>query len=80
MDLLIASVSILTIAVVLMLLGQRLKIPSIVTYLIIGMLVGPLRPSGSSPISTRSILGDIGIILLLFTIGLEFWLQKLLRS
>ncbi|MFA6225169.1 MAG: hypothetical protein WC620_03070 [Methanoregula sp.] len=41
MDLLIANVSILILAVLLLYIGQRLKIPSIVSFLIIGMLVGP---------------------------------------
>lgn len=80
MDLLIASMSILILAVLLLYIGQRLKIPSIVSFLIIGMLVGPY---GLGLITNKEAIdsfGNIGIMLLLFTIGLEFSFQKLLRS
>jgi monovalent cation:H+ antiporter-2, CPA2 family len=80
MDLLIASVTTLILATVLLYLGQRLKIPSIVSFLIIGMLVGPY---GLGLITNQDAIdnfGEIGIVLLLFTIGLEFSFQNLLRS
>lgn len=80
MDLLIASVSILILAVILLYIGQRLKIPSIVTFLIIGMLVGPFGLGLIVNQDAIDLFGQIGIMLLLFTIGLEFSFQKLLRS
>ncbi len=80
MDLLLASVSILTLAIALLYIGQRLRIPSIVTFLIIGMLVGPYGFRLITNQDAIDTFGTIGIVLLLFTIGLEFSFQKLLRS
>ena len=80
MDLLLASVCILTLAIALLYIGQRLKIPSIVSFLIIGMLVGPYGLGLITNQDAIDTFGNIGIVLLLFTIGLEFSFQKLLRS
>ncbi|WP_321504199.1 cation:proton antiporter [uncultured Methanoregula sp.] len=80
MDLLIASASILILAIVLLYIGQRLKVPSIVSFLIIGMLVGPFGLRLITNQDAIDTFGNIGIILLLFTIGLEFSFQKLMRS
>ncbi len=80
MDILLASVSILILAVVLLYVGQRLKLPSIVTFLIIGILVGPYSFGIITNQDAIDTFGNIGIVLLLFTIGLEFSFQKLLRS
>lgn len=80
MDILTASVSIVILAIALLYLGQRLKIPSIVSFLVIGMLVGPFGFGFITNQSAIDTFGNIGIILLLFTIGLEFSFQKLLRS
>jgi len=80
MDLVLAVVGILILSILLLYLGQRFKLPSIVSYLIIGMLVGPF---GFALITDQSVIdtvGEIGIILLLFTIGLEFSFQSILRS
>lgn len=80
MDLLIAGVSILLLAIVLLYIGQRLKMPSIVSFLVIGMLVGPFGLRLITNQDAIDSFGNIGIVLLLFTIGLEFSFQKLLRS
>ena len=80
MDLLIASVSILVLAIALLYIGQRLKIPSIVSFLIIGMIAGPYGIGLITNQDSIDTFGNIGIVLLLFTIGLEFSFQKLLRS
>jgi monovalent cation:H+ antiporter-2, CPA2 family len=80
MDMLIASAGILILAVLLLYIGQRMKIPSIVSYLIIGMLVGPYGLALITNHDAIDSFGNIGIMLLLFTIGLEFSFQQLLRS
>ena len=80
MDLLIASVSILLLAVILLYIGQRLRLPSIVSFLVIGMLVGPYGLGLITNQESIDTFGTIGIVLLLFTIGLEFSFQKLMRS
>jgi CPA2 family monovalent cation:H+ antiporter-2 len=68
------------IAVILLYIGQRLKIPSIVIFLLIGILVGPFGLALVTDLEAINTFGYIGIVLLLFTIGLEFSFQKLLRS
>jgi len=80
MDIMLAFVAVLVLSIFLLYLGQRFKMPSIVSFLVIGMLVGPF---GFALITDQSIIdtiGEVGIVLLLFTIGLEFSFQTLLRS
>ncbi|MFQ5694590.1 MAG: cation:proton antiporter, partial [Terriglobia bacterium] len=58
---------------------QRARQSTIVAYLITGVLVGP---SGLGLITSRAaieLMAEIGVALLLFTIGIEFSLKKLLR-
>ena len=79
MDLVFVVAGIL-IAVILLYIGLRLKIPSIVSFLLIGILVGPFGLALVTDLDAINTFGNIGIVLLLFTIGLEFSFQKLLRS
>ncbi|TAJ45329.1 cation:proton antiporter domain-containing protein [Methanofollis fontis] len=66
-------------AILILFVCTRLRIPAIVGFLITGMLVGP-HALGLIPDSqTVSTIAEIGIILLLFTIGMEFSFQNLLR-
>jgi CPA2 family monovalent cation:H+ antiporter-2 len=58
---------------------SRIRIPTVVGYLLTGILAGPHLLSfvdGEHEIET---LAEIGVILLLFTIGIEFSLKHLLR-
>ncbi len=57
---------------------QRLRLPVIVGYLVAGMLVGPLAPTEliHDPETIRT-LAELGVVLLLFSIGLEFRLRRL---
>jgi monovalent cation:H+ antiporter-2, CPA2 family len=80
MELMIAVVCVIVLSVALLYLGQRFKMPSIVSFLVIGMLVGPFGFALITDQSVIDMIGEIGIILLLFTIGLEFSFQTLLRS
>ena len=69
-----------SLTIALLYIGQHFRIPSIVSFLIIGMLVGPFGFGLITNQSAIETIGEIGIILLLFTIGLEFSFEKLLRS
>jgi CPA2 family monovalent cation:H+ antiporter-2 len=68
----------LTIAV--LIICNRFKIPTVVGFLISGMLAGP---SGMKFITNESndiqTLSEIGVVMLLFTIGIEFSLTDLVR-
>jgi CPA2 family monovalent cation:H+ antiporter-2 len=59
---------------------QRLRLPVIVGYLVAGILVGPLTPWPvvKDPESIRT-LAELGVVLLMFSIGLEFRLKKLVK-
>ena len=80
MDIILAGVCVVLLTVILLYVGQRFKLPSIVKLLVIGMLVGPFGFALIRDQTFIDTVGEIGIILLLFTIGLEFSFQKLLRS
>ena len=70
-------VIIMAAAVVVVLGCHRLRIPPVVGLLITGLVIGP---SGLKLIADRDIVdvfAEIGIIFLLFTIGLEFSLERL---
>ncbi|MCE5313264.1 MAG: cation:proton antiporter [Nitrospiraceae bacterium] len=64
-------------AFVVFLLG-RFRIPSIVGFLIAGIIVGPYGLRLISDIQNVELLAEIGVVLLMFTIGLEFSIKKLL--
>ncbi len=73
---------VLALAAVVVLLFQRLKISVVVGYLAVGILIGALAPSLGviQDAGTISALAELGVILLIFTIGLEFNLRKLRRQ
>ncbi|MDD4136603.1 MAG: cation:proton antiporter [Methanoregula sp.] len=80
MDFMLALVSIAIISILLLYVGQRFGLPSIVSFLIIGMLAGPYGFAIITDEASIETFGEIGIMLLLFTIGLEFSFERLLKS
>ena len=65
-------------AIIVFVLG-RLKISSIVGFLIAGVIVGPHGAHLISEVKDVELFAEIGVILLMFTIGLEFSLKNLLK-
>jgi CPA2 family monovalent cation:H+ antiporter-2 len=59
-------------------LAQRLRLPPLVGYLVAGIAVGPFSPGYSADVSLASQLAEIGVILLMFGVGLHFSLRDLL--
>src|SRR3989304_3619018 len=58
---------------------QRARQSTVVAYLLTGILVGP---SGLQIITHREaieLMAEVGVVLLLFTIGIEFSLKKLVQ-
>lgn len=56
---------------------QRLKQPVVFGYLVAGMIVGPYLPIPlAADEKVLQTLSELGVILLMFTLGLEFRLQK----
>jgi CPA2 family monovalent cation:H+ antiporter-2 len=58
---------------------HRLKIPSVVGFLLAGMLLGPHGLNVVKDLHIIQSLAEIGVVLLLFTIGLEFSLSRFLK-
>ncbi len=61
-------------------LFHKLKVPSIIGFLLTGVLTGPHAFGLVKSIEEIEILAEIGVVLLLFTIGIEFSLKNLIRS
>lgn len=76
-ELLRESVTILAAAIAVLLLSNRLRVPSIVGFLLTGVLIGP-SGLGLVPDTERvEMFAEIGVVFLLFSIGLEFSLERL---
>jgi len=58
-------------------LFQKLRLPSIAGFLTAGMLIGPYGLNLVSDLPQIKVLAEIGVVLLLFTIGIEFSLAHL---
>ena len=58
---------------------SRYKIPTVVGYLLTGIIAGPHLLSLIDAPHEIELMAEIGVVLLLFTIGLEFSLSHLLR-
>lgn len=58
-------------------LAQKIKIPSILAFLITGLVIGPNGLALISGADEIDIMAEIGIVLLLFTIGMEFSIGSL---
>lgn len=72
-------VALFTVSVGIAYLCYRLKIVPIVGFLIAGVIIGPNALGLVQDQKLVDMLAEIGIILLLFTIGIEFSLDKLSR-
>lgn len=55
----------------------RLRQPAIVGYLLAGVLIGPFTPGFVGDIEQIAALADVGVVLLLFALGVEFSLREL---
>jgi len=60
------------------LLFMRLKVPTIIGFLLTGAIAGPYGLSVVTASQAVEVLSEIGVILLLFVIGMEFSLKSLL--
>ena len=71
---------VLGVAAVVTILFQRLRWPVVLGYILAGLLVGPHVPfSLVADPQVVQILSELGVILLMFVLGLEFSLSKLVR-
>jgi len=70
---------IFSLAVAVLLVCQRVNLPTVVGFLLTGILAGPYGFGLISAIHEVEILAEIGVVLLLFTIGVEFSLKEFVR-
>jgi len=59
-------------------LAVRLRLPAILGYLVAGILIGPATPGFVADLELSSQLAEIGVMLLMFGVGLHFSLADLL--
>ena len=58
---------------------DRLRLPVIIGFMIAGIVIGPFGFGFIRDVHAVEILAEIGVVLLLFTIGLEFSLRRILE-
>src|SRR6202043_2811632 len=56
---------------------RKLALPAILGYLAVGMLLGPHALALAVDNETTQLLADFGVVFLVFTLGLEFSLPRL---
>ena len=68
----------LGLALVMGFVAARLKIPPLVGYLVAGIIIGPATPGFVADVELAGQLAEIGVMLLMFGVGLHFSLDDLL--
>ena len=60
--------------------ARKLGLPSVIGYLLTGLLVSPFTPGFVADNNQLALLADIGVVLLLFEVGIELDLRKVTRE
>lgn len=68
---------IMIVAAVMSLLSYKLKQPMVIGYIIAGMIIGPFTFNIIFNVEVLNLLAEIGVVLLLLVVGMEFPLEKL---
>jgi CPA2 family monovalent cation:H+ antiporter-2 len=68
----------LGLALIMGFVAARVKLPALVGYLIAGIIIGPATPGFVADIELSNQLAEIGVMLLMFGVGLHFSLDDLL--
>lgn len=68
----------LGLALIMGFVAARLKLPALVGYLIAGIIIGPATPGFVADVELSNQLAEIGVMLLMFGVGLHFSLDDLL--
>jgi len=67
------------ISIVAIFAGHRLRVPEVVGFLATGVVAGPYGLRLVHEVEQIEVLAEVGVVLLLFAIGIEFSFDKLLR-
>lgn len=79
LDLLKDLVIVVAVAIPVVVLAQRLRIPTVVGFLLTGVGIGPHALSLVGDTASVAGIAELGAVLLLFTIGLELSLSRIIR-
>ena len=60
--------------------ARKLGLPSVIGYLLTGLLVSPFTPGFVADNNQLALLADIGVVLLLFEVGIELDLRRISRE
>lgn len=60
--------------------SRRAGLPAVLGYLIVGLLIGPFTPGYVADRHQIQVLADVGVVLLLFEVGIELDLRALRRE
>ncbi|TME86381.1 MAG: potassium transporter Kef [Chloroflexi bacterium] len=60
--------------------SRRLGLPAVLGYLVVGLFVGPFTPGYVADRHQIQVLADVGVVLLLFEVGIELDLRALRRE
>lgn len=71
---------VLTVAATMGFAARKLGLPSVIGYLLTGLLVSPFTPGFVADNNQLSLLADIGVVLLLFEVGIEIDLRRISRE
>jgi monovalent cation:H+ antiporter-2, CPA2 family len=78
MPLVVTLAAALGLALVLGFIAARLKLPALVGYLAAGVIIGPHTPGFVADVSLAQQLAEIGVMLLMFGVGMHFSIGDLL--
>jgi CPA2 family monovalent cation:H+ antiporter-2 len=80
------AIPVLEIGVILLVAGlvgvfaRRFGLPAVVGYLAVGLIVGPFTPGYVADRHQIEVLADVGVVLLLFEVGIELDLRSLAKE
>ena len=72
-------VILVAVAVPVVVLAYRLRIPSVVGFLVSGIAIGPTALGLVREVESVQSLAEIGVVLLLFAVGLELSLSRIVK-
>lgn len=79
-DLLTTIIASIVVAFVFGIAAKQLRLPAIFGYLLAGVAIGPYTPGFVADVALAKQLAEIGIILLMFGVGLHFSIKDLMES
>ena len=71
---------ILLVAAIVGVIARRFGLPAVVGYLLLGLAVGPFTPGYVADRHQIQLLADVGVVLLLFEVGIELDLRSLAKE